>query len=77
MRVSANITASFKLCLLAVAVQSTFISMVTAEENLEAGIERIVVNGEKTSRSLLDTASSVGVTTSERIEQEQLLNLVM
>jgi outer membrane receptor protein involved in Fe transport len=72
MRGSVNIPAISRLCLLAVAVQSAFISAVKAEEKPEAGIERIIVNGEKTSRSLLDTASSVGVTTSERIEQEQL-----
>lgn len=72
MRFSANITAIPQLCLLAVAVQSAFVPAVLAEEKLEAGIERIIISGEKTVRSLLETASSVGVTTSERIEQEQL-----
>ncbi len=72
MRVTANISAIPRLCLLAVAVQSAVVAQVVAEENPDASIERIVVSGEKTSRSLLETASSVGVTTSVRIEQEQL-----
>lgn len=40
MCVSANLTAIPRLCLLAVAVQSAFVSAVLAEEKLEAGIER-------------------------------------
>ena len=38
-------------------------------------LDRITVLGEKTERSLQDTTTSVAVTTSVRIEQENLLNL--
>ncbi|GHH58829.1 TonB-dependent receptor [[Pseudomonas] boreopolis] len=40
-----------------------------------ATLDRVVVTGEKNARSLQDTASSVAVTTSARIEQETLRNL--
>lgn len=38
-------------------------------------LDKVTVKGEKTDRSLQDTASSVAVTTSARIEQENLLSL--
>ena len=38
-------------------------------------LDEIVVRGEKTDRSLQDTTASVAVSTSVRIEQENLLNL--
>lgn len=41
----------------------------------EATIEKITVRGEKTSRSLQETTSSVAVTTALRIEQENLSSL--
>lgn len=52
--------------------------MLAQDAAVEAGateLDQIVVRGEKTDRSLQDTAASVAVTTSLRIEQETLLSL--
>ncbi|MDZ7867951.1 MAG: TonB-dependent receptor [Rheinheimera sp.] len=77
MPISTKLRSVHTICLLAAAIQTVLAFPGYAAEdaeNTEAGIERIVITGEKTSRSLLETASSVGVTTSERIEQEQLFD---
>lgn len=46
-----------------------------AEESRTAPEQDIIVTGEKTSRSLQDTVTSVAVTTPERVRQENLVSL--
>ncbi|MCD8476363.1 MAG: TonB-dependent receptor plug domain-containing protein, partial [Shewanella fodinae] len=61
--------------MLSLAVLGTLVTSQTAVADEVGNIEKITVMGEKTRRSIQDTAASVDVTTALKLEQENIQSL--